>query len=202
MSGIAGSLNKNKIFNILHNRDNLLIIVFITITLLILIILSNAASGYDSYIVSAPVGPNSGDINIDYEYKIYSSEVGSCWMFDWGDGTFSNWIEVGESDTYISQTHSWESYDEYEIRVKYRSAYLVESEWSPPLVVTIAISSDIDGDGWENDFEESYGTDPEDSEDYPLDTDGDDVPDGDSLDGLHTGDLDDDNDGLSDELES
>lgn len=78
---------------------------------------------------------------------------------------------------------------------------MTESSWSPPLIVTIAIPPDLDGDGFLNEVEESYGKDPEDPNEYPLDTDSDGTPDDNSSDGNYTGDTDDDNDGLLDTFE-
>ena len=53
--------------------------------------------------------------------------------------------------------------------------------------------NDLDHDGWSDEEEIRYGSDPDNPENYPLDTDGDHLPD--------TVDTDDDNDGYSDELE-
>jgi len=60
---------------------------------------------------------------------------------------------------------------------------------------------DSDGDGYPDEMEKSYNTNPKNSEDYPLDTDDDGVPDEDSADGRYAGDLDDDDDYLSDNVE-
>lgn len=155
-----------------------------------------------SYVPYPPFGEINGTINVEYEYVVNTIEVGSFWMFDWGDGTFSEWIGVDGSDDHISANHSWDEYNEYNVRVKHKSAYSVESPWSSPLIVTISKPVDIDGDGWINEIEESYGKDPENSSEYPLDTDNDGTPDEDSLDGVYTGDIDDDDDGLSDVIES
>ena len=57
---------------------------------------------------------------------------------------------------------------------------------------------DSDGDGYNDDMEESYGTDCSNSSDTPEDADNDGTPNDDSPDGNYTGDTDDDNDGLSD----
>jgi hypothetical protein len=57
---------------------------------------------------------------------------------------------------------------------------------------------DSEGDGYSDYMELSYETDPNDSKSYPLDTDGDGVPDEDSPDSKFLGDLDDDGDGLKD----
>jgi hypothetical protein len=158
-------------------------------------------SGSNNFIPYPPSGNTTTDINIENEYIIYTSEIGSSWMFDWGDGSFSDWIVVADSDDYILQTHTWYSYGDYEIRIKQRNIYMTESSWSDPLIVTVAPPTDLDGDGYRNDIEISYGTDPEDSYDFPLDTDYDGVPDEDSIDEVFLGDTDDDNDGLSDEIE-
>jgi hypothetical protein len=53
--------------------------------------------------------------------------------------------------------------------------------------------NDLDHDGWSDEEEIRYGSDPNNPENYPLDTDGDHMPD--SI------DTDDDNDGYSDEVE-
>ena len=53
--------------------------------------------------------------------------------------------------------------------------------------------NDLDHDGWSDEEEIRYGSDPNNPENYPLDTDGDHVPD--------NIDIDDDNDGYTDELE-
>jgi len=158
-------------------------------------------SGSTNFIPYPPLGNNTTDINIENKYIIYTSDVGSSWMFDWGDGSYSDWIVVTDSDDYISQTHTWHTYGDYEVRIKQRNIYMTESTWSNPLIVTVAPPSDVDGDGWKNDIEIAYGKNPEDPYDFPLDTDYDGVPDEDSIDEAYLGDTDDDNDGLSDEIE-
>ena len=66
---------------------------------------------------------------------------------------------------------------------------------------TAMIKLDSDRDGWSDDMEESYGTNATDPLDQLTDTDDDGVPDDDSPDGKYTGDSDDDNDGLEDQIE-
>ena len=203
----AGSLQKNTLdldFNRLKSAFIVLLIIFTLFFSLISFFGCNnniAIAEYSGYIPSPPIGNSTGDLNIDHTYIIYTSDAGSHWMFDWGDGNFSEWIEVKVSDTSISQSYSWNSYGIYEVRVRHRSSYIGESTWSDPLIVTIAIPPDLDGDGYNNDLEAAYGKNPDDPDDYPLDTDGDGTPDDDSADGSFTGDLDDDNDGLSDTIE-
>jgi len=60
---------------------------------------------------------------------------------------------------------------------------------------------DSDSDGWADYIEQAYNTNITDPDDYPVDTDLDGTPDESSLDNTISGDLDDDDDGLSDAFE-
>jgi len=179
--------------------------LFIFITLLLVLFLQifvsyenvKAASTY--YTPDLPSGKTSGYTNIDYEYVVYTKDVGSFWMFDWGDGTHSSWVKVRESDTLISQSHNWSSPGIYDVKVKQKNMYNVESYWSPSL--NVFMESDFDDDGYTDEMEFSYNANFSNPSSYPLDTDKDGMPDDDSPDGKYTGDTDDDNDGLSDIIE-
>jgi hypothetical protein len=181
------------------NRDRLNLISYFLIVISTFFLLLNCISvfnsnanvmaGSNSYV--PPTGNTSGYVGVDYEYVIKTIDVGSSWMFDWGDGTDCNWIKLGESDTSISEYHSWKLPGIYEIKVKHRDIYGAESSWSPPLSINIVFDSD--GDGWSDEAELLYGTDANRASDYPKDTDHDGTPD--------VVDLDDDNDGLSDIIE-
>jgi len=197
MSLDISSLSKDKKFK----KTSLLIIIFtFFLIFLSLINISIALPSY-SYKPVPPSGETSGEVNTSYQYIIYTMDAGSHWKFDWGDGTYSDWIEVGESVSYISYEQSWDSIGEYNVRIKHKNIYSSESVWSDPITVNIALPIDIDKDGYSNEMEDSYGTNPEESSDYPIDTDIDGIPDDDSSDGLFTGDFDDDNDGVYDEIE-
>lgn len=154
-----------------------------------------------AYIPAAPTGPSEGLVDEGYEFKIYTMESAASWKFDWGDGNYSDWVSLDGSLDYVSQNYSWDKEGVYAVRIQHKTKYIGESQWSSPLKIIISIPSDIDNDGWENDIESAYGTNVSDENDYPLDSDSDGKPDDDSLDGVYTGDADDDNDGLSDEIE-
>ena len=66
---------------------------------------------------------------------------------------------------------------------------------------TANITLDTDADGWSDEIEDSYETDKNNSEDYPIDSDNDGIPDDPSPDGKYAGDADDDDDGIPDEIE-
>jgi len=201
------SLNKykkNVKFNFIIFLFTMFLVVFVIFFSFIVLLNLNkniCVTASSSYIPTPPIGNTTGDINVEYEYIFYTSSIGSNWRFDWGDGSYSDWTEVEESDSYISQNHSWKSYGEYNVRIKNKNIYNQESQWSLPLIVNITSPSDLDKDGWNNKIEESYKKDPKNPNDYPLDTDSDGIPDDNSDDGKYTGDLDDDNDGLSDLIE-
>jgi len=191
----------------LRKNQNKIKILFLVFTFLLLISLTTqifnsckpVKAGYNAYIPEPPYGVTAGYTNSDYEYIVYTSAVGSSWVFDWGDNTHSDWIEVGESSTLISQHHQWHLPGVYHVKVKQRDIYGVESYWSPTLAVNI--ESDFDGDGYIDKMEFSYNTNFSNPSSYPLDTDKDGIPDEDSPDGKYQGDADDDDDGLNDIVE-
>lgn len=197
----AGNLRKDKNSSCLKVINVLVASVLLSSFVFICFNAVGVSAGISQYTPASPTGSISTDINIENEYTIFTSEAGSSWMFDWGDGSHSDWIEVGAFVDSISQSHSWSSYGEYEVKVKHSSVYMAESAWSSPLVVKVTLPTDPDGDGYSNDIEIAYGTDQNDPNKYPSDTDGDGTFDGDSQDGNYVGDTDDDNDGVSDILE-
>jgi hypothetical protein len=119
-----GNLQK-KSFRTSNVSISLLIIFFMSFSIVFCsFIFECNVSGSNSFTPYPPSGNITTDINIENEYIIYTSEVGSSWMFDWGDGIFSNWIYVTDSDDYISQPHTWNSYGDYEVRIKQRNLLL------------------------------------------------------------------------------
>jgi len=201
---VNSSSDTNKFSGIFSALASFFIVFLLFFSIFCLVGFNDAisVSASPSYTPAAPSGVASGDLDTYYEFKVYTLDVGSFWMFDWGDGAFSDWISVEGSDTYVSQEHSWNSSGVYNVRIKHLTIYSDESHWSPSLDVSIDFAVDLDGDGYNNDLEVAYGTDFENSNVYPLDTDGDGVPDDDSSDGNFTGDLDDDGDGLTDNIET
>jgi hypothetical protein len=50
------------------------------------------------------------------------------YMWDWGDGNFSEWLSTNKA------SYTWKKEAKFNIRVKAKDNYGVESEWSDPLV--------------------------------------------------------------------
>ncbi len=80
-----------------------------------------------------PEGPSSGIIGISYTFSTLTSDPEGDdieYRFDWGDGSFSDWISVPFS------SHKWLEPGEYGLRVKARDQW-DESEWSGFEMITM-----------------------------------------------------------------
>lgn len=82
-----------------------------------------------------PSGPIKGKVGIDYAF--YTSMIDQdgdevYYKWDWGDGTFSDWLGPFNSSVTAEASHIWGKRGTYEIKVKAKDAY-AESEWSNPL---------------------------------------------------------------------
>jgi N-acetyl-anhydromuramyl-L-alanine amidase AmpD len=97
---------------------------------------------------NSPSGPTSGTTGVSYAYSTggSSSNLGHSvqYLFDWGDGTNSGWLPVGQT----SASHSWSSAGTYTVRAKARCAThtSVESGWSSGLTVSITGSVGVPND--------------------------------------------------------
>lgn len=89
-----------------------------------------------------PSGPTSGNVGDILSYETVTTDPDGDsleYMIDWGDGTNTGWIGVIASGTTVGNYHSWSSPGTYQVRTKARDIpYLAESNWSPPLTVTIS----------------------------------------------------------------
>lgn len=91
-----------------------------------------------------PVGPSGPALiqrGVVYEYSSCTYDVDGDQvklMFDWGDGTYSDWSNFVASNTTISMSHSWDLVSGYTIKVIAQDKKGLNSTWSEPLVVTIS----------------------------------------------------------------
>lgn len=118
-----------------------LLVFFILILVFLLSVpyLNDSASAAEnSYIPAAPSGPEFGFLNVEYEYTVYTTSSDSLWMFDWGDGTTSDWKSLTDSTNSITQSRSWNSVGNYQVRVKFKNDFFVDGVWSDSLEVTIS----------------------------------------------------------------
>ncbi len=78
-------------------------------------------------ITGPPQGPASGLLNQALSYTAHATDPdgGSLmYLFDWGDGTTSDWLSTGTAQ------HAWTQPGDYCVRVKARDADLSESAWT------------------------------------------------------------------------
>ena len=90
-----------------------------------------------------PSGPISGEPGIEYTYYTTTSDPNNHFIYykwDWGDGTFSDWLGPYESDKNVECKHNWSKKGNYEIKVKAKDTLDAESPWSDPLPITMSAS--------------------------------------------------------------
>ena len=78
-------------------------------------------------------GPSSGKPGRTYTYNFLSIDPDDDMIYyfiDWGDGSNSSWIGPYQSNEEISLSHKWSKKGIYDIQVKAKDVFDVESEWS------------------------------------------------------------------------
>jgi hypothetical protein len=85
-------------------------------------------------------GPESGFPGVDYEFSVKGIDPNDdqlyC-IFDWGDGSNSDWVGPYNSGDTISATHTWVETGEYSVSFKLRDSNGYENTLSDPIVITI-----------------------------------------------------------------
>ena len=90
-------------------------------------------------IPAKPSGKTFGKVGIEYHYTtstVDPDEDQVYYKWDWGDGSFSEWLGPYDSDLEVSASHSW-SHGNYEIKVKSKDIHDEESNWSDPLSISM-----------------------------------------------------------------
>ena len=65
-------------------------------------------------------------------------------MWDWGDGTFCNWIGPYHSGDECSISHIWNKQGSYNVKVKAKDVTGIHGPWSDPLVISMPKTKSID----------------------------------------------------------
>jgi len=87
-----------------------------------------------------PSGKTSGNAGSTYLYSTVTTDVEGdqvFYMWDWGDGNFSDWLGPFASGVTSTAQHSWTTKGTYSIQVKAKDINGAESNWSEPLAVTM-----------------------------------------------------------------
>ena len=75
-------------------------------------------------------GPSNGKPDIEYTFTTSATDPDGdslSYMWDWGDGNFSEWLDTNEA------TYTWTYEDNFEVRVMTEDEHGGESDWSDPL---------------------------------------------------------------------
>jgi len=89
---------------------------------------------------NVPQGSSIGTVNYEYVYSTTTTDPNDdklFYIFDWGDGTKSDWIGPIPSGKMVNETHIWEISGNYNVRVKAKDIHDFESEWSESLSITM-----------------------------------------------------------------
>lgn len=86
-----------------------------------------------------PSGPTEGKIGTEYTYyttnPVNPSGDITYYKWDWGDGSFTDWVPYGSGEI-VTSLHIWSEKGSYDVRIKAKNDF-GESPWSDPLTVTI-----------------------------------------------------------------
>jgi len=91
-------------------------------------------------------GPASGKFNQEYTYTATATDPDGDdirFLFEWGDGTYSNWIGPVDSGDDIEASHTWTEQGDFSVRVKVKDQRGVQSEWSDPLPISMPYKRQI-----------------------------------------------------------
>jgi len=94
-----------------------------------------------------PEGPDEGATGIEYTFITTTTDPEGeqvSYMFDWGDGTFSDWIGPVPHQTPVQGSHAWDGDGVYEVRAKAKDINDDESDWSDPHTITIVAGPILD----------------------------------------------------------
>ncbi|MFH1101669.1 MAG: PKD domain-containing protein, partial [Methanobacteriota archaeon] len=87
---------------------------------------------------SKPNGPNAEYIGESYTYSTITNDFNGdqiMYLFDWGDGTSTNWIGFYESNETVYASHIWVNPGVYTIQVMARDVLDNQTIWSEALQV-------------------------------------------------------------------
>jgi len=87
-----------------------------------------------------PQGVEKGKPGNVYNFTTHTTDADNdkiYYKWDWGDGSFSDWIGPYKSGESATIEHSWENKGRYAVRVMARDEDGFTSEWSDPLIVTM-----------------------------------------------------------------
>ncbi len=89
---------------------------------------------------TTPDGPDEWVRDVETSFSTSAIEPDGeqvYYMFDWGDGNFSDWVGPYNSGETGEALHAWENLGDYEIRAIAKDVNGVQSEWSESAFISI-----------------------------------------------------------------
>jgi len=80
-----------------------------------------------------PEGPDTGKLFIEHTYTTISTDIDGdmvYYLFDWGDGSHSNWVGPYNSGESAQASHTWTQSGNYRVKVKSKDIHGIQSGWS------------------------------------------------------------------------
>jgi len=87
-----------------------------------------------------PSGPTGGIIEVEYTFSTSTIDPDGdqvYYLWNWSDGTISDWLGPYDSGETALTSHSWTDAEMYNITVKAKDIHNVTSDWSDPLTIHI-----------------------------------------------------------------
>lgn len=87
-----------------------------------------------------PDGPTEGVVGVEYTFSTRTTDPEGeqvSYLWDWGDGTHSEWLGPFDSGATVYASHTWTEVEKYEITVKAKDSHGGESNWSFPKMIHI-----------------------------------------------------------------
>ncbi len=95
---------------------------------------------YSPEIPQIPSGLSDGEIGVEYLFTTNTTDPEGddiYYLFNWGDGSISNWIGPYKSGEIVEAVHTWDNIGVYNVRVKAKDELHSESNWSEPNTINI-----------------------------------------------------------------
>jgi hypothetical protein len=92
----------------------------------------------------APDAPPEWVQDIDCPIKVKTTDPENdpiLYLFDWGDGTMSEWLGPYQSNQEVQVSHSYAELVEYQVRVRARDIWGSASDWSKPCTIKIIVNT-------------------------------------------------------------
>jgi hypothetical protein len=89
-----------------------------------------------------PSGLQAGKVGNEHHYDSTSEDCDGdilYYKWDFGDGTFSEWLGPYSSNEEVQVSHIWTKIGRYLVKVKVRDEHRAESDWSDPLPVRMPV---------------------------------------------------------------